>query len=72
MRRTTIEQRSQEHTAGYQFIQDMTARADAERDCAPLWHGWALREAFIAGAKYQRELPLKPSPARRAARGGKG
>lgn len=44
--------------AGYAQVDSMAARAD---DRARLmWHGWALREAFVAGAEWQekrREVP---------------
>ena len=39
--------------AGYTFVESMIPRAD-DRDNL-MWYGWALREAFIAGAKWQKE-----------------
>lgn len=37
--------------AGYQHVETMVPRADDQANL--LWHGWALREAFIAGAEWQ-------------------
>ena len=37
----------------YSFISNLVDSADWHIGTSPLWHGWALREAFIAGAKYQ-------------------
>lgn len=39
--------------AAYDFVEKMVPRADAFNGDAPLWHGWALREAFVAGAAWQ-------------------
>ena len=39
--------------AAYSFIDSVIDRADSHLGTSPLWHGWALREAFIAGAEYQ-------------------
>ncbi len=40
--------------AAYEFIQSVEGRADADKDTFPLWHGWALREAFLAGIEYAK------------------
>lgn len=40
-----------EEIAAYAFIESMLSRADDLRGAAPLWYGWALREAFEAGHK---------------------
>ncbi len=38
------------------FSDSMVSRADAtDRGAYPLWHGWALREAFLAGLAHERE-----------------
>ena len=37
----------------YNFVNNMVPKADYCRSGAPLWHGWALREAFIAGTKFK-------------------
>lgn len=36
--------------AAHQYVESMVARADVAEP-HPLWHGWALREAYIAGAQ---------------------
>ena len=43
--------------AGYQFVKIMLDKADDKAKL--MWHGWALREAFIAGAEWQ-EKRTKP------------
>lgn len=40
--------------AGDAFRNSLIERADAYRGRAPLWHGWALMDAFLAGADYAR------------------
>jgi hypothetical protein len=35
--------------ASYAFVDSMIPQADLYNGSAPLWHGWALREAFKAG-----------------------
>jgi hypothetical protein len=38
--------------AAYQFVDSMVSRADGHvNGFAPWWHGWALREAWLAGVK---------------------
>lgn len=39
--------------AGYAFVERMVPRADDKQNL--MWHGWALREAFIAGAEWQEK-----------------
>lgn len=41
--------------AAYAHVEVMLPTADAHSFGAPLWHGWALRNAFIAGVKYAEE-----------------
>ena len=43
--------------AAYAFVDSMIPKAEAKGpgQFGYLWHGWALREAFEAGAKYERE-----------------
>ena len=36
--------------------------ADAEISGAPAWHGWALREAFLAGCSHAKEPTAIPVP----------
>lgn len=40
--------------AGDAFRSALVPKADARRDGAPLWHGWALMDAFLAGIDYAR------------------
>lgn len=46
--------------AAYQCVQDLKSEANGYAGTAPWWHGWALREAFEAGARWQREQPAGP------------
>ena len=39
--------------AGYAFVQSMIPRAYDKANL--MWHGWALREAFVAGAEWQEK-----------------
>lgn len=40
--------------AAYAFVDSMVPKADVVHNhTAPLWYGWALREAFIAGSKFK-------------------
>lgn len=43
--------------AAYAFVDSMVPRAEIKTPVGNghLWYGWALREAFEAGAKYERE-----------------
>jgi hypothetical protein len=38
--------------AAYDHVETITASADGYHGTAPWWYGWAIREAFIAGAQY--------------------
>jgi hypothetical protein len=40
--------------AANEFRKTMIARADAQHGAAPLWHGWALFDAFLAGMDHAR------------------
>lgn len=42
--------------AAYLFVDGMRSRADDQFNL--MWHGWALREAFIAGVRW-RELKTR-------------
>jgi hypothetical protein len=44
-----------EMEAAYAFVETMLPRADRRDDL--MWHGWALREAFIAGAEWREQHP---------------
>lgn len=39
--------------AGYRHVETMIARADDAINL--MWHGWALRDAFVAGAEWQEK-----------------
>ena len=40
--------------AAYDFVDSMKHRADViHNHTTPMWYGWALREAFIAGSKFK-------------------
>ena len=39
--------------AGYEFVQSMIPRAYDKANL--MWFGWALREAFVAGAEWQEK-----------------
>jgi hypothetical protein len=43
--------------AGYAFVSTMVPKADDKFNL--MWHGWALREAFIAGAEWQEKRKPK-------------
>lgn len=40
--------------AGWAFRESLVHRADVRNRHAPLWHGWAIMEAFLAGIDYAR------------------
>jgi hypothetical protein len=37
------------------FRATLIARADHYNSGAPLWHGWAIFDAFLAGMDYKRQ-----------------
>jgi hypothetical protein len=43
--------------AGYEYVESEVAKESQTITIgtAPLWYGWALRAAFWAGAKWERE-----------------
>ena len=43
--------------AGFKYIDQLVDQDvhDAQVHNAPLWYGWAVREAFWAGVEWQRE-----------------
>jgi hypothetical protein len=45
----------EELEAGNNFRNSLVGRADGRRGCAPLWHGWAIMDAFLAGIDYAQE-----------------
>lgn len=44
----------EELNAGDEFRSSLVARADADNHGSPLWYGWALMDAFLAGIDYAR------------------
>lgn len=46
--------------AAHMFVEGVRAKADSFSGGAPLWHGWALRLAFLAGADHGRGLNEVP------------
>lgn len=47
--------------AGNAFRDSLCARADAYAGEYPLWHGWAIMDAFLAGIDYARSKEPKGS-----------
>lgn len=45
----------EELQAGNEFRKSLCPRADAAKDGSPLWHGWAIMDAFLAGIDYARK-----------------
>jgi hypothetical protein len=43
-----------EHSAAYDFVETMRPHAATEPYVPILWHGWALREAFMQGIEWER------------------
>lgn len=41
--------------AGDEFRRGLLERADGNRGGAPLWHGWAIMDAFLAGIDHGRK-----------------
>ncbi len=48
-------ERPEDVDAAYAFVDSMVSRADANNPY-PMWHGWALRDAYLAGIKTGRAL----------------
>lgn len=48
----------EEIRAGWEFREKLISRADASTGGgAPLWHGWAIMDAFLAGIDHGRANP---------------
>ena len=45
--------------AGNAFRNTLLPRADANTSGFPLWHGWAIMDAFLAGIEYSRNQKPK-------------
>jgi hypothetical protein len=41
--------------AAYAYVESVKDTADDKTDAYPMWYGWALRVAFLEGAKWARE-----------------
>lgn len=40
--------------AAYSYVESVSDTGDYEDMGSPLWYGWAIREAFLAGISYER------------------
>lgn len=40
--------------AAYKFVESMVSRADSSAGGAPMWFGWALTDAFLAGVEFHK------------------
>jgi hypothetical protein len=49
----------QEIQAGDAFRKTMIKRSDATFGSAPLWHGWVIMDAFLAGMMWERNRPAR-------------
>lgn len=47
--------RSEDLDAGDAFRQSMVSRADSDNHGAPLWYGWVIMDAFLAGVDHARK-----------------
>ena len=45
--------------AANDFRDNLVSRADTDIRGAPLWHGWAIFDAFLAGIDYARASEKK-------------
>lgn len=45
----------EEIQAGDEFRNSLIGRADSWNGPAPLWYGWALMDAFLAGIDHERK-----------------
>jgi hypothetical protein len=45
--------------AGYQFVTAAKQRADGFHGAAPWFYGWAVRQAFWEGIKWERNQRMK-------------
>lgn len=46
---------TEELRQAYEYVQLMQPRADFYHGACPMWYGWALREAYLAGMRAERE-----------------
>lgn len=55
MSRDQAERPIEDLIAANAFRDTLVPRADAHRGAAPLWHGWAVFDAFLAGMDHGRQ-----------------
>ena len=46
---------TEDQQAAYNFVQTIARRADSDVGGKPLWHGWALRKAYLVGLAAGRQ-----------------
>jgi hypothetical protein len=62
MRNRGLEPRLEPYVdAAYEFVEEMVPYADTVDEGSPLWYGWALREAFLAGVEKSLEPAAEPT-----------
>lgn len=61
-KRTAPEKPDGDLLAGEAFRNSMLFRVDSvDASGAPLWHGWVIMDAFLAGIEYARKEALQNS-----------
>ena len=65
-RESAQDQTAQALDAAYACVQHLSDQADGSHMSAPYWYGWALREAFLAGVRWQQENIEQANQAMRA------
>lgn len=48
-----------------QYVNNCVESADGHSGPYPWWHGWALRQAFLAGADWYKNREISPKKKRR-------
>ena len=48
-----------EIAAAYNYVESVKHTTDSTDGGPPMWYGWALREAFLAGISHAREKVTK-------------
>ena len=51
--------------AAYRHVETLVEKADAHDGICPLWHGWAIREAFVKGIEWERNRSATDQAQRR-------
>ena len=44
----------EELAAAHRYVESVAHTADNPDEYGPMWHGWALREAFMKGIEWER------------------